>query len=90
MHIQPTSDKYSCWLNCKNDFEFNSTWFTYDNLDGNCFLLDGCPEYENNPQFISGHKYCDYSISTTTASSTTASKFLKSIHAKIFKKYKLL
>ena len=44
--------------------------------------LDGCPEYENNPQFISGHKYCDYTISTTTASSTTASMFMKSRHVK--------
>ena len=70
LHVETAQDKFSCWMNCRN--EPNCTWFSFDlKDDGSCFLLESCIELEENPLFITGHKYCDYSSSTTTSSTTT-------------------
>ena len=66
--------------------EPNCTWFSYESndggSDGSCFLLDDCIEIEENPQFVSGNKYCDYYNSTTTSSTTTSTTTPKPVNGK--------
>ena len=38
------------------------TWFSYNTQSWNCILYRTCPEIEENDQFLSGQKDCQYPI----------------------------
>ena len=41
------------------------TWFSYNTQSWNCILYRTCPEIEENDQFLSGQKDCQYPILST-------------------------
>ena len=61
MNSESLSDKVACWSWCKS--EADCAWFSYEMTESQtCFLFESCTEIENeqNPQFISGQKDCQY------------------------------
>ena len=60
LHYESSSDIVECWLWCTSTAECN--WFSYEKTGIQaCALFDTCPEIEENQsQYISGHKDCQY------------------------------
>merc|ERR1719433_1155058 len=54
-----SGDKIACWSLCKSTD--GCTWFSFNTAgDQTCILLEDCPEIEENLQFVSGQKECNY------------------------------
>ena len=59
IHSETSEDKIACWSLCKSTDGCN--WFSFKTVgDQTCILLEDCSEIEENPQFISGQKECDF------------------------------
>ena len=61
MDSEPKSDKVACWSWCTSTKDCN--WFSYETTGiQRCRLFENCPkiEEEHYPQYISGHKDCQY------------------------------
>ena len=61
LNYEPKSDKEACWSWCKSTKDCN--WFSYEtNGIQMCSLFENCLEIdeEHYPQYISGHKNCEY------------------------------
>ena len=61
MNSEPKKDKIACWSWCVSTKDCN--WFTYETTGLQmCRLYENCPEIdeEHYPQYISGHKDCQY------------------------------
>ena len=69
LHFGTSADMVACLSLCKSTDR--CAWFSFHTvLDQTCILFEDCPEIEEDPQFVSGQKECDYPPTTTPTTTT--------------------